>query len=60
MTGWVQPNGVATAFTYDDVNHLKTVSIKNAAATTLASYAYTLSATGNSPETVLWLQPAGA
>ena len=47
MLGWVQPNGVTTAFTYDDVNHLKNVSIKNAAATTLASYAYTLGTAGN-------------
>jgi len=47
LLGWVQPNGVATSFTYDDVNHLKNVSIKNAAATTLASYAYTLGTTGN-------------
>ncbi|MBI3202213.1 MAG: hypothetical protein HYZ29_11765 [Myxococcales bacterium] len=43
----VQPNGVATSFTYNDTNQLKDVAIKNVSGTTLASYAYTLSATGN-------------
>ena len=45
MTGWVQPNGVVTGFTYDDVSHLKSVAIKSASSVTLASYAYTLGAT---------------
>jgi RHS repeat-associated protein len=47
MLGWVQPNGVKTAFTYDSVNHLQSDTITNAASTVLASYTYTLSATGN-------------
>lgn len=47
LLGWVQPNGVATSFTYDDVNHLKAVSITDTKLSVLASYAYTLSPTGN-------------
>jgi RHS repeat-associated protein len=47
MLGWVQPNGVATKFTYDSVNHLQSDTITNAASSVLASYTYTLSATGN-------------
>jgi RHS repeat-associated protein len=45
-TGYVFPNGVQTADSYDSLNRLTAVTISNAT-TMLASYAYTLGPAGN-------------
>jgi RHS repeat-associated protein len=45
--GWTQPNGVVTAFKYDQDNRLTNETITKADDTSINSYAYALSPTGN-------------
>ncbi|HJQ24579.1 MAG TPA: RHS repeat-associated core domain-containing protein, partial [Blastocatellia bacterium] len=46
LSGYVYPNAVQTAYTYNSLNRLTDMSITKSAAT-LASYSYTLAAAGN-------------
>jgi RHS repeat-associated protein len=46
LAGYVYPNGVETNYTYNNLNRLTQMTVKHGT-TDLASYAYTLGATGN-------------
>ncbi len=47
LQGYVYPNGVQTTHVYNSLNRLTSLIAGNSSATTLASYIYTLGATGN-------------
>ena len=47
LAGYTYPNGVRTDYTYNSLNRLTNVTAKNASASLLSSYAYTLGPTGN-------------